>query len=62
MLEAQTERSANALKNTFTTNATDRIDKFTSKFVELREAFDSGVNVQTAIVSSRILEKVETMG
>lgn len=52
----------NALKDTLTSSATDRIDGFTKRFGELAEAFDRGIVVQTAIMSSRMLQKVETIG
>ncbi|KAF8578326.1 WD40 repeat-like protein [Ramaria rubella] len=45
------------IKQTFSNNG-ERISKFRQKFIDLRAQFDSGVNIETAIVSFRISEGI----
>jgi hypothetical protein len=44
---------------TLSSQATDRIDEFTKKFVELKGTLDTGATVQGVLVSSRMLKKVD---
>lgn len=39
-----------------------QIDGFIQNLVELKKSFDTGVNVQIAVVSARIQDKVEAIG
>ena len=42
-------------------NTGDVINKFTETFCNLKDAFDSGINVQTTLVSYRITERVDKL-
>ena len=43
-------------------NKGDEIDKFTQKFVDLKNYFDTGAIAQTALVSIRTHNRVESIG
>lgn len=51
-----------ALKGTLSTSTPEKIQQFTKKFEELKDALDTGAGFQNVLVSSRILVKVETIG
>lgn len=51
-----------ALKDAFSDKATERIDMFTKEFVQLKGTLDTGIGIQNAFVSSRMLEKVDIIG
>jgi hypothetical protein len=53
--------SETALKEAITNAATDRIDEFTREFVQLKSMLDTGIGLQVAFVSSRVLENVESI-
>lgn len=40
---------------------TGRLDQMSQQFLQLKQSFDTGVNIQTALVSFRIEEKVDTL-
>lgn len=42
--------------------ATERIDEFTKKFVELKGMLDTGIHIQGALVSSRMLGMIDIVG
>jgi len=50
------------LKQTFSDGVADQITKFTESFVRLKSNFDSSICIQTALVSSRTFDRIETIG
>jgi hypothetical protein len=46
----------------FLSNSDEKISKFRLKFVELKASFDSGVSINTALVSFREHQKIDTLG
>jgi hypothetical protein len=46
----------------FTHRATDKIAEFTRTFIEIKTTLDTGIAINTAVVSSRMLGKVDTIG
>jgi hypothetical protein len=62
MLRLTVHIEETALKEAFSDRANERIEKFTKEFVQLKSTLDTGIAVQNTFVSSRVLEKVETIG
>lgn len=50
-----------ALDGIFSDDANDRIEKLTARFVELKGTLDTGLGIQSALVSSRVLKKVDAI-
>ncbi|KIM82264.1 hypothetical protein PILCRDRAFT_474447 [Piloderma croceum F 1598] len=49
-----------AFSEVFTHRATQKINEFTQKFIEMKNTLDSGIAINTAVVSSQILGKVDS--
>lgn len=50
------------LKQTFSDVASDQIMKFTESFIQLKDNFDTGICIQSALISSRTFDRVEAIG
>jgi len=48
-------------RQTFT-DYDEKIDQFSQNFLNLKQAFDAGVNIQVALTSFRTEEKLDAMG
>lgn len=50
------------LKQTFSAESPDKIQKFIKNFKDLKGTFFTGINVQTAVLSQKVDDQLERIG